>query len=71
MDLTATLVALAVAVVLCGVAIVLDRRPYVPGRIWRFPSRLVMAVSLLAILALAAHLVSLLTGRPFSGRTGF
>ncbi len=68
MDLTATLVALAVAGGLCGLAILLDRRPYEPGRPWRFPAKLMLAVSLVAVLALAAHVVSLLTGRPFTGR---
>lgn len=71
MDLVTTSAALAVAVALCAVSILLDRRPYVPGRPWRFPARLVMALSLLAILVLGAHMVTLLTGRPFTGRSGF
>lgn len=71
MGLTATSVGLAVAVALCGLSIALDRRPYEPGKPWRFPAKLVMALSLLAILALGAHMVSLITGKPFTGRTGF
>lgn len=71
MDLTATLAGLAAAVALAGLSIALDRRPYEPGRPWRFPSKLVLALALLAILALSAHLLSLVTGRPFAGRTGF
>lgn len=71
MGLTATLVGIGAAFALAGLCIVIERRPYIPGRPWRFPSKLVLALSLLAILALGAHLMTLLTGRPFSGRMGF
>lgn len=71
MDLTTTAVAFGAAAALFGLSVWLDRRPYQPGRPWRFPSRLVMALTLLVMLVLGAHFVSLWTGQPFKGRTGF
>jgi uncharacterized iron-regulated membrane protein len=71
MGLIPTTVMFGVAAALFGLSIWLDRRPYEPGRPWRFPARLVMALSLLVMLAFGAHLVSLMSGKPFTGRTGF
>ncbi len=70
MSLTATLAAIAGVLVVLGLAVWGDRRPYEPGRPWR-PWKLLMALSLTALLALAGHLVSLVTGTPFRGRSGF
>ena len=71
MDLTTTAVAFGVAAALFVLSVWLDRRPYEPGKPWRFPARLVMALTLLVMLVLGAHLVSLVTGKPFKGRMGF
>jgi hypothetical protein len=48
-----------------------DRKPYQPGRPWGIPWRAMMALGLLAVLVCAAHLISLLSGRPFGGRMVF
>lgn len=71
MDLPTTATVFALAAAAFGLSVWLDRRPYVPGRVWQFPARLVMALSLLVMLVLGAHLVSLVTGKPFQGRMGF
>ncbi|EKV32215.1 hypothetical protein C882_3279 [Caenispirillum salinarum AK4] len=71
MDLPTTATAFGAAAALFGLSVWLDRRPYVPGKPWRFPARLVMALSLLVMLVLGAHIVSLVTGKPFTGRAGF
>lgn len=69
MSVTATLMALATAVAGLVVGVWGDRRPYQPGQAWR-PWKLVMALSLTAIMVLAGHLVTLLSGTPFRGRSG-
>lgn len=66
--LTATLVLLAAAVTVSAIAIVMDRRPYVPGRLWAVPYKMVLFIGVLAVVVLAAHLVSILTGAPLRGR---
>lgn len=70
MGVTVTVFILGVAAAAFGLSVWMDRRPYVPGKPWRFPARLVMALSLLAMLTLGAHLVSLVTGKPFQGSNG-
>jgi hypothetical protein len=55
--LTQTSVALAVCVLVLVVAIVLDRRPYRPGKLNYIP---LMIVALAAILVLGRHLVALI-----------
>jgi len=62
MDATLAVIALALAVFVA--AVVAERRPYRPGRIWRPPWRLLMALSLTLVMAMAAHLVGLLSGQP-------
>lgn len=51
-----------------GLAIWRDRKPPELGKIWHFPWRPLAAVAILVILLGLAHLVTLLSGRPFSGR---
>lgn len=68
MTLPETLVALiatlgGLAVTLWGV-----RRPYRPGRIWRVPWHGLMALALVLLLGLVAHLITLLTGHPLRPR---
>jgi len=60
MDLTETSVALGTCVVLLIVAIVLDRRPYRPGKLNYIP---LMIICLAACLVLGRHLLSLIRQR--------
>ena len=57
MGLILTSVALAACLVVLAVAVVLDRRPYHPGKLNYIP---VMIVALAASLVLARHLLALL-----------
>lgn len=57
MDLTETIAALGVCGVLLVIAIVLDRRPYRPGKLNYIP---LMIVCLAACLILGRHLLSLI-----------
>jgi hypothetical protein len=69
--LSITSVGLGVALAVVALAVWGERRPYQPGRPWGIPWRAMMALALLAMLVLAAHLISLLSGHPFGGRAGF
>jgi hypothetical protein len=69
MAMTGTIAALAGAFVVLALAVWGDRRPYRPGRPWR-PWTVLMALALTAVLVLAGHLISLVTGTPFHGRSG-
>ena len=57
MDLTETSVALGTCVVLLIVAVVLDRRPYWPGKLNYIP---LMIICLAACLVLGRHLLTLI-----------
>jgi hypothetical protein len=57
MGLSETSVALAGCVLVLAVAIVLDRRPYRPGKLNYIP---LMIIALAAVLVLGRHLVTLL-----------
>ena len=57
MDLTETSVALGACVVLLIVAVVLDRRPYRPGKLNYIP---LMIICLAACLVLGRHLLTLI-----------
>lgn len=69
MSMTTTLAAMGIALAVLALAVWGDRRPYEPGRPWR-PWKLLMALGLTALLVLAGHLVTLLSGTPFRGRSG-
>jgi hypothetical protein len=60
MDLTETSVTLGTCVVLLIVAVVLDRRPYRPGKLNYIP---LMIICLAACLVLGRHLLSLIRQR--------
>lgn len=68
LGLAGTLALLAGAVAVSGFAIAMDRRPYVPGRIWAVPYKMILFVGVFAAIVLAAHLVTVLTGVPLRGR---
>jgi hypothetical protein len=57
MDITETIVGLGVCTVLLIIAVVLDRRPYRPGKLNYIP---LMIVCLAACLILGRHLLSLI-----------
>jgi hypothetical protein len=57
MDLTETILALGACAVLLAVAVVLDRRPYQPGKRNYIP---LMIICLAACLVLGRHLLSLI-----------
>ena len=68
--LVPTVIGIAVAAIIAGVALWLDNRPYRPGRIWRIPYRAIGFLAIVAACVLAGHLVTILTGEPFRGRMG-
>lgn len=57
MTLTETSVALAISLLLLAVAVVLDRRPYRPGKLNYIP---LMIIALAAGLVLGRHLLALM-----------
>lgn len=70
MGLNATLAGLGGAAALFVVGLLLARRPYEPGRLPLVPPVAIQFVALTVVLVMLAHLVSLLTGRPLTGRFG-
>jgi hypothetical protein len=60
--LVLTWIGIAAAVLIGGVAVYMERRPYVPGKVWYVPYRAVMLVCVLAFILAAAHLITLYTG---------
>lgn len=57
MGLTPTSIALAISLLVFGIAVILDRRPYRPGKFNYIP---LMIAALAASLVLARHLVGLI-----------
>ena len=68
MSLAATLVVLVAAAVVFGFANWRSRRPRMPGEVSLVPWTGVQFLAAVAIVLMLAHLVTLLTGRPFAGR---
>jgi len=68
MTLTVTLIALAITLSMTGYAAWRARRPYVPGKPSLIPNGALLFLGILASIILGAHLISLLTGQPFTGR---
>jgi hypothetical protein len=67
-DLTATLFAIGAMLAVFAVALWRAHRPWRPGRVWRVPWHGIMALTLVLLLGLLAHLASLLTGQPIRPR---
>ena len=57
MGLTPTAIALAISLLVLGIAVILDRSPYRPGKLNYIP---LMIVALAASLVLARHLLGLI-----------
>lgn len=70
MSLELTLVLLAASVALAGLAWIMQRRPRDSFDPPLVPWTAVQVVAVVLALLMAAHLVSLATGRPFHGRMG-
>ncbi|MFQ5955733.1 MAG: hypothetical protein ACE5JZ_11780 [Kiloniellales bacterium] len=71
MSLTATLSVLATAAAVFVVANLRSRRPAEPGTPRLIPYGAIQFVALVTMVLMLAHLVSLLTGQPFTGRRNF
>ena len=70
MSLTVTLIIFGAAVVATLVSIVGVRRPRELGQIWTPPYHLILFIGILTLIVMAAHLISLISGHPFAGRSG-
>lgn len=71
LDLTTTIIILAIALAVAGAMAVMDRRKPPPGEVRLFPVIPVMMLAALVVILMLGHLVSLITGQPFQGRSGF
>lgn len=71
MDLPVTITILILAGMAAGWANWRSRKPYVPGNPPLIPYGAVQFVGILVIMLMVAHLLTLLTGKPFTGRRGF
>ena len=70
MSVTVTLGIILAAVVIFGLANYKSRQPYEPGKRLYVPYLAIQFAAVLTIILMLGHLVSLLTGRPFTGRLG-
>jgi multisubunit Na+/H+ antiporter MnhE subunit len=70
MDITVTTTILVTAFVITAAANYMSRRPVNPDRIWPIPYNGIQFVGILVIVLMLAHMVTLLSGKPFTGRMG-
>jgi len=70
MDLNTALGVMAVIVVLFVICYLQDRKPVNVAKPRMLPYRLLMMVLIVGFLAIAAHVISLLTGQQIKPRTG-
>ena len=68
MSLAATLVVLALCVVILAIGQIRERRRYRPGRVSLIPWVPLQFIAMLGAVLMIAHLISLLTGQPLVGR---
>ena len=68
MNLSTTLLLMALTAGILGLSLWRARADYVPGRPPLLPHGLVQFVCLILLLLLAGHVISLLTGTPWRGR---
>ncbi len=69
MDLNTSLGVMAATVVLFVICYIQDRKPVNVAKPRMLPYRLIMMVLIVAFLAIAAHVISLLTGQPVKPRS--
>lgn len=65
-----TAILIAAFAVFAG-AIFMSRRPVEPGQVSMIPYGGIQFLAIAVVLVTAAHLISLLTGEPLIGRSGF
>jgi hypothetical protein len=70
MSLEVTLLLLAAGAALTVYCLWHQRRPRELGQVSLFPANLLLGVGLVVVILALAHLVTLLTGRPLTGRMG-
>jgi uncharacterized membrane protein YidH (DUF202 family) len=70
MDLSSTLIGLVISAAVFGWANWQQRREREPSDVSLIPFTLIQMVGVVAIVVMAGHLISLLTGVPFRGRMG-
>ncbi|MCH8861504.1 MAG: hypothetical protein IID51_03215 [Proteobacteria bacterium] len=71
LDLQTTLITLVLAAAAVGWANWRGRKPYVPGNPPLIPYGVIQFVGMVIVFLMAAHLITLLTGKPFTGRRGY
>ncbi len=71
MDMTTTLVIMGIAAIVTGFANYKSRQPYEPGKLPWLPYNGLQFVGLIIVFLMAAHLITLITGKPFTGRRGW
>lgn len=70
MSFEVTLVLLAAGVALSGFCLWHQHRPRELGQVSLFPANFLLGVALVVVILALAHLVTLLTGHPLTGRMG-
>ncbi|GAB4141340.1 MAG: hypothetical protein Tsb0016_08890 [Sphingomonadales bacterium] len=70
MDMTTTLIIMAVAAMVLTLTIILERRGWSQARVRLVPLAPVQFLAVLVLLVMAGHVISLVTGTPFEGRLG-
>jgi len=71
MGVVVTVVSLVASAVIAVAANILARRPLPFGEVRMIPYGAVQFIAMVAVVVLAAHLFSLLTGEPLKGRLGY
>jgi hypothetical protein len=70
MMLGMTLTAMVASLGVLGFTNYMSRKPHQAGSTWMVPYHAIQFLALVALLLMLAHLISLLTGQPFTGRLG-
>lgn len=70
MGLEATFILLAIGLALTAYCLWHQRRPRALGEVSLFPANMLLGVGLIIVVLALAHLVSVLTGHPLTGRMG-
>lgn len=70
MGLGLTITILLVALICTVAANYFSRRPLELGKVRLAPHLAIQFIGILLVLLMAAHLITLLTGKPFAGRFG-
>ena len=71
LSLTVTLIVLASSLAGAGLLVWLEKRPATPGRIRFLPTTPLIFLALIVAAVMAAHLLTLLTDTPVTGRQRF